>query len=247
MSVFVTSPGTASNQPPHVTEHIAAVPLDAPPATHLPLSLLRSLRLVPAEVMSDVFVCLPFGSMEALGTACGVSDDAGWGMLLGYSLRYMWTEAMIRDLGPAVTPSVRGMVKGYTNGHHVSLPRRCTSWLELYRTVVLEMTYVDDLDSARSVRGTAILVLASATRGSHELRNFAIPPSVSWIGFEPNTNVTAIGYAFLYGCRGLPSVDLSSLSQVTTIGVSFLAGCSGLNLSILGRSTTELQLCTLLT
>jgi len=146
-----------------------------------------------------VFLCLPLRSMEALGTACGVSDDAEWGMLLGYSLWYVWTEAMIRDLGAAVTPYVRGMVKGYTNGHHVSLPRRCTSWLELYRTVVLEMTYVDDLDSARSVRGTAILVLASATRGSLFMSPTyeRVPPSVSWIGFEPNTNVTAIGDNFL--------------------------------------------------
>jgi len=49
----------------------------------------------------------------ALGTACGVSGDAGWGMLLGYSLRDMWTEAMIRDLCAALTTYARGVANGY--------------------------------------------------------------------------------------------------------------------------------------
>ena len=92
-------------------EHVA----EAPDAVQKLPSVVPSLSFVPAEVLSDVFLCLPLRSMEALGTACGVSDDAGWGMLLGYSLRDMWTEAMIRDLIAAVTPYVRGMVKGYTN------------------------------------------------------------------------------------------------------------------------------------
>ena len=90
------------NHLPRGTEHTAEEPLDAPPSTHLPLSMLSSLRLIPAEVMSDVFLCLLGASMEALGTACGVSDDAGWGMLLGYSLRDICTEAIIRDLGAAL-------------------------------------------------------------------------------------------------------------------------------------------------
>jgi len=36
-------------------------------------------------------------------------------MLLGYSLRDMWTEAMIRDLGAAPMTYARGVVNGYTN------------------------------------------------------------------------------------------------------------------------------------
>ena len=107
---------------------------------HVPLSRLRTMRFVPAEVISDVFLWLPFESMQALGGAHGATDDAAWRMLLGDSLCYVWAEAMIRDVGADVGTFVRGVVDRFVGGRPLSLPRRCPSLVELYRIVVTEMT-----------------------------------------------------------------------------------------------------------
>jgi len=147
---------------------------EAPPED-VPLSLLRSLCYVPAEVMSDVFLWLPFKSMEALGAVYGATHDAGWRMLLGDSLWYVWSEAMIRDLDADASTYVRDVVESYVKGRRVSLPRRCTSLLELYRIVVRETTYLRTVDSADCVSGTAVVVLAVAAEGSHELPRFSLP------------------------------------------------------------------------
>ena len=145
----------------------------------LPLSRLRSLSLVPAEIISDVFLCLPFTSMQVLGLVYGATDDAAWRRLLGDSLCYVWAEAMIRDLDAVdVATYVRGIVDRFAVGRPVSLPRQCPSLVELYRIVVTEMTYLRRLDSARSEARAAMVVLAVATQGSHELRSFTLPESV---------------------------------------------------------------------
>jgi len=203
------------------TAQVSETPSDAPSVVHLPLSLLRSLHLVPLDLIGEMLLCLPFESMVAFGAACGVTDDAGWGMLLGDSLFYVWTEAMVRDLGPDVGRYVRGVVDGNRCGRDVSLPRRCDSLEDLYRTMVLDMTYVRDSDSTGSSRRTAVVVLASANRTSHQL-NYVTLPYAEWVSFEPSTNDT-IGNEFLYNCRELRALDLSGLSSATTVGHSFLS------------------------
>ena len=193
----------------------------------LPLSALSCLRFVPTDVISDVCLCLPFASMVALSTACGITDDAGWRMLLGDSLRYVWGEVMVRSVDADAKVYVRGVVDRYIKGHDVSLPRHCTSLLELYRIVVWEMAFLRDLALASSVRGPAVLVLASATKGFHQLPTFTLPDSAQWLGFEPNSKITIMGYDFLVSCN-VNRIDLSGLSNVTSIGSRFLSSCTGL-------------------
>ena len=189
---------------------------------HLPLSLLRSLHLVPLDLIGEMLLCLPFESMVAFGAACGITDDALWWMLLGDSLFYVWTETMVRDLGPDVGRYVRGVVDAYRCGRDVPLPRRCDSLEELYRTMVLEMTYVRDIDSICSSRGS-VVVLATAKQAPHQYgrKRFSTLPFAEWVSFGPRTNDT-IGDDVLFGCRTLTTLDLSPLSRVTTVGLAFL-------------------------
>jgi hypothetical protein len=61
------------------------------------------------------------------------------------------------------------------------------------------------------------------------------------INLSKLSNITSIGYNFLYGCTGLKTIDLSKLSNITSIGGSFLSECKGLteiNLSKLSNVTS---------
>ena len=53
------------------------------------------------------------------------------------------------------------------------------------------------------------------------------------------SQVTTIEDYFLYECRGLTSVDLSALSHVTMVGIFFLRGCTGLRTVVVAKASSE--------
>lgn len=164
--------------------------------------------------------------------------------LLGDSLRYVWSEVMVRAFDADIHAYVRGVVGNYIKGYDVSLPRRCTSLLDLYRILVWEMTFLRDVASAHAVKG-AVLILQCATRGTDTLPKLRFASNVGWVGFEPNATIKAIGDDSFRNdgtwCAGIKRIDLSGLSNVTSIGRCFAFTCNTLesvNLSGLSRIRT---------
>jgi len=54
------------------------------------------------------------------------------------------------------------------------------------------------------------------------------------------SQVTTIGHHFLYGCSGLTSADLSSLSHVANIGIHFMGGCIGLRSVVVPKESSQI-------
>ena len=92
-----------------------------------------SLHFVPAEVLGDIFLHLPFTSMLELGAAYEATDDAGWCALLGYNVWYVWTEAMVREMHADLEPFARDTTVRYRSRQRLPVPKLCISLPELYR------------------------------------------------------------------------------------------------------------------
>ena len=118
-----------------------------------------SLHFVPAEVLSDIFLCLPFTSMLELGAAYGATDDAGWCRLLGDDVWYVWAEAMVRDVDADVETFARDVIARYRSRRALPLPQQSMSLPALYRTVVLDVDCIRKLDSSEIVGERANVVL----------------------------------------------------------------------------------------
>jgi len=141
--------------------------------SHMAVQRLRSLCFVPP------LLALPFQSMNAVGAACSVLDDAGWSVLLGISLWYAWAEAMVRDVAVDIQPFARDVVARYRLGRTLSLPQQCSSLPALYQTIVfLDLRCIRILETSNMLGGRANLVLRSAAPGPH-LPGFRVAESVA--------------------------------------------------------------------